>query len=957
MKPLLIYSLIFFFCISGGYAQRLIFDNIGVRSGLPSTEVYHVFQGPKGYIWIFTEYGIVKYDGAKFNHVCKNIPIEERCVYSVFQKKDGFLYFTNSKGNLYCVKDDRAYRIKGLDEAKKAILKDGLSILDLFVDNNNGLYFSTTYSTYYYPENKYSISGGLKENHIKDKKSRYFAYKKYPKKVMGGYIVDQNLVKYKGYFGKGDGSRVLVRKSGNKFYQVYRSNVVCLSNGKVIDRIDLKMDVISFEADEENHFWVGLLNGGLIELDQELNVVNHYFDRMTVSSIIFDNQCGLWVSTIENGIYHCKNIKMKSYKNVELMNTSISMIKSINGKLFVGTYKGNLFVKEGESFRSIPLKYSLHAITDIEYSSGQYVVGTTRNILLLDKHFKMLNYLPAASFGMSKIDEDRALIIFPTSLGMYHFKSGLCEKHNFDKGKTRGIVKNKQGEYFIISSNGILKMKDFRFELPKALRKLTVDNVTRLKLDPRDNLWICSKGSGLYCWTIDHRLIHYTNLPTNFVSDVGFTRNGFILIATNLGTFANRLKTINDDSWDMIFQEESIRNIVYEDNIFIGTKFGLNSIRTKELERKKQHYFYLKSVSNDGRPISFQENMMVNYNQNNLEFSYDILNYQSINNRVAYQLNGPVRLSETVEGTQVQLQNLSPGEYTLKVKPIMVNIRESDLSITTKIVVRPAFWQTWIFRIVLGVIIFSLIFLVFWLVNYRRNKHLAEVNQIENLLTEYRLTALKSQVNPHFMSNSLVAIQRLILENETDKAHQYIAKFSLLLRSLLEYSSRSSASIRNELNMIELYVELEQLRFNNQFVFEVQIGYDVDLDDTYMPALITQPFVENAIWHGLLPLDGKKEAKLMLSIQTSDNGILISVIDNGVGRGSNEGDNNHREFESRGTSLIIQRLENLNRLYNTTGGRVQYIDLTDENGQSNGTQVNIWLPNEILIQLSDGKDS
>lgn len=955
MRALLLIGAIFFLCGTRGYAQKLIFENIGVRSGLPSTEVYHVLQDTKGYIWVFTQYGIVKYDGSRFKHVCKNIPLKERTVYSVFLKKHGFLYFTNSKANVYCVKNDQAYKINGLEKATKDVVVRGNNILDLFVDNYNGLYFSSSSVTYYYPESSYSITGGLKDTHYKDETPRFFCKKRYANKRLNVVFIDRNRNKYPPLEKISGGSRVVIKKIGATFYEASQGTVAMLVNGKVQDKIVFKTDIIHFEVDKEKHLWIGLLNGGLYELDHNLKIVNHYFDLLTVSSMLFDDQNGLWVSTIENGIYHCKDIKMKSYRDIQHLNASISMIKTVNGKLFVGTYKGNLFVKEGTAFRQVPIKNSLHAITDMEYCSGQYFVGSTHNFWVLDNHYKLLHFLEGATFGISAADNDRAVVVFPVNIGNYNLKEHKLH-YPFKKGKTRCLAKNSRGEYFIISSHGILKMKDFKFEFPEELRKLKDENIIRIKIDRQDNVWFCSNGSGLYCWKTNHELIHYDNLPTNFVSDIDFSENGFAVISTNLGTFANQVKTIGDKTWNLIFKEESIRACIFENKLFIGTKFGLSSINTDELSRKEWYHFYLKSITNRGKLFKLRKELEFNYDQNNLDFNYDLLDYRISNSKLLYVLDGPAKQQDEIVGTQIQLQNLSPGEYTLKVKPILVNHKGPDLSVTTKFIIRPAFWQTWTFRIVVGVVVFSLIFLIFWLINYRRNKRLNEINRIENLLTEYRLTALKSQVNPHFMSNSLVAIQRLILENETDKANQYIAKFSLLLRSLLEYSSRSTATVRNELNMIELYVELEQLRFENQFVFEVKIGHDVDLDNTRMPALITQPFVENAIWHGLLPLDGKKEAKLVLSIQTSDNGILISVIDNGVGRNTNKEEKTHGEFESRGTSLIIQRLENLNRLYFTTGGRVEYIDLKDNNDQPVGTQVNIWLPNEILTQLYDGKN-
>ena len=199
------------------------------------------------------------------------------------------------------------------------------------------------------------------------------------------------------------------------------------------------------------------------------------------------------------------------------------------------------------------------------------------------------------------------------------------------------------------------------------------------------------------------------------------------------------------------------------------------------------------------------------------------------------------------------------------------------------------------------------------------------------------------------MSNSLVAIQHLILERETDKANLYIAKFSLLLRSLLDYSSKSSAALKDELNMIELYVELEQLRFSHQFTFDLELDPKLNVEEIHIPALITQPFVENAIWHGLLPLKGKRKPKLTLKVTQETDGITISIIDNGVGRSQKT---KSGERESRGTKLIVQRIESLNQLYQISGGKIEFFDLVNKEGNPMGTRVVITLPNLMLRELA-----
>ncbi|MNE02607.1 Sensor histidine kinase YpdA [compost metagenome] len=234
---------------------------------------------------------------------------------------------------------------------------------------------------------------------------------------------------------------------------------------------------------------------------------------------------------------------------------------------------------------------------------------------------------------------------------------------------------------------------------------------------------------------------------------------------------------------------------------------------------------------------------------------------------MSYKLEGPSALQGVTEGTQIHLQNLNPGSYTLTTRPIVERIHGKDLELVTRFYIKPAFWQTTFFFVFVLICCFALTVFCSWLIMRRKRKREKEQMRIEKLLTEYQLTALKAQVDPHFMSNSLVAIQELILRKETSKANQYIARFSMLIRHLLNYSDQPVISLRNELKIMDLYIDLEQLRFNNRFVFIKVIDENIQTDQLYIPALITQSLIENAIWHGLLPLTEERTPTLTLSVQ------------------------------------------------------------------------------------------
>lgn len=239
-----------------------------------------------------------------------------------------------------------------------------------------------------------------------------------------------------------------------------------------------------------------------------------------------------------------------------------------------------------------------------------------------------------------------------------------------------------------------------------------------------------------------------------------------------------------------------------------------------------------------------------------------------------------------------------------------------------------------------AIILIFVIIIIILIVRSKKalSKQKAQLDLV-NKISELELKVVKSQMNPHFISNCMAAIQELILKGEVERASQYLAKFGFFMRKVLNYSDQNFISLRKELEMIRLYVELEQLRFKKNFEFIEIVSEEVDPDITLVPALITQPFIENAIWHGLLHLTTYSVAKLKISVFYKDNFTIIEIEDNGVGR------IHLRKIsdESKGTRLVTDKIEALNKLSNTSNYKLMILDIMDDNNINKGTRVIIQL--------------
>ncbi|HRG93197.1 MAG TPA: histidine kinase [Chitinophagaceae bacterium] len=226
------------------------------------------------------------------------------------------------------------------------------------------------------------------------------------------------------------------------------------------------------------------------------------------------------------------------------------------------------------------------------------------------------------------------------------------------------------------------------------------------------------------------------------------------------------------------------------------------------------------------------------------------------------------------------------------------------------------------------------------LIHYDKRNRNAEWQQLirEKEMVELEARALRAQMNPHFVFNCMNSIKSLIQDGESEKAVQYLTTFSKLIRNLFSQSDKNEITLYDEIETCRHYLQLEAMRFDAGFNYSIEIDEDIDLKSVLIPALIIQPFIENAIWHGLVPRGGGGE--LMIKIQLKGRNIDIVIDDNGIGR---EASKHHKSnlnavHQSKGINLTQSRLLLYNSLQKGKAG-LQYTDKLDSQGSSAGTKV------------------
>lgn len=334
-------------------------------------------------------------------------------------------------------------------------------------------------------------------------------------------------------------------------------------------------------------------------------------------------------------------------------------------------------------------------------------------------------------------------------------------------------------------------------------------------------------------------------------------------------------------------------------------------------------------------------------NYGSLTFYYSALEYLHPKKcKYRYRLRGSNEYKSFEGAQQLQVrypQELAPGNYTFEVQ---VSTEEGKWSNSAKIqlVIKSHWTQSNIFKGLLTLLFFALAtFLIYQRIQRIREKD-AEAARIQNEVTELKSKSLRAQMNPHFIFNALNSVQDFILDQNFRESARYLTKFSRLIRLILDHSETQFVILGKEIELISYYIDMEMLRFNDKFTYSITLDEKIEKDNLLIPSMIIQPYIENAIWHGLMHKQTDGELSIRFGL-LPNNLIECVIIDNGIGREASMEMNKNRikRHQSRGMDITKQQIELLKQQNKAEIG-VQIVDLKNEGNVGIGTKVIIHFP-------------
>ena len=378
-----------------------------------------------------------------------------------------------------------------------------------------------------------------------------------------------------------------------------------------------------------------------------------------------------------------------------------------------------------------------------------------------------------------------------------------------------------------------------------------------------------------------------------------------------------------------------------KDSIWVATSSGLNHLEIPKTDTFPEIPLHFDKIRIGYVDTTYQDFYQLNHNQNSIFLEFAGISYLTMGNLFyKYRLKGLDSTWHISQSHEVEYAWLPPGEYEFEVDVSSAGKYWQNNIKSIKFDIQPALWnRLWFQLLVGGSSLLMLFLLVTWRIKTARAKE-----RLRMLAEESKHTALRAQMNPHFIFNALNSIQRFIALNDQTAALMHLTKFSRMVRMVLEHSQHSEITLAEELTALRFYLDLELLRFGERFSYTIKVDPEIDEGDILLPPMLIQPVIENAIWHGLMPKIGK--GSLLISLKKEKEQLLIEVEDDGVGfqKPSDYSIENKPKHTSRGVENIQERLKILTLRFPGTPATIQVINLKGPAGNPTGTKVKISLP-------------
>lgn len=938
----------FFFLNLNCFAQQPSYFLLG-ENQFEGVQIYDVIQDDSMNYWIATDNGIYKYDSYSFTRVECN-GAQALSAFGFVKNNTGTIYCYNLNNQILQIKNGECslfYELKAKERSSDIYLsittQNELLILTktalLFSEDGKQISIPKIRPNYYgFP---FQTNSGQTISHIANSDS-VLVYENRKIKIVelqnkSGQI--NGVLKFFSLSGK----TFAISTAGKEIYAFDETNYsITLQSPTELQKNPESLRIYN----ENNQVWIAGVISGVRVLSENgsLNLSEKYYQQYLISDVYQDMEGNLLVSTFNHGILVIPNVSIPDVLSLPDNYSPVSIHTDNELGMLMGTLTGQLLSFKDGTYTTLsnsgsrPLQ-SVYSWTNFPFvlfddgnikalhkTSGEIIqltMGSLKDATLVDGN----TFYLAMNRGVCKVVVDGgnkfecqiietlrqrcyAIAFSPTDNNIYVATAAGVKVMSPD-GKVNDLQWNNKtvfandivfndGSVYLATKDGVIGCSygKANFLIPTIVQDKTVEI---LKMEIQNNRISCITPSGF----------------------VVFDMKGNVLIQLNRmhGFSTNRIYDFENSGNEIwICHSKGIQNIITE-NLLVPISKPLINIRSVNVNDREIGSLLQKGdYTSEERKFKFLFSSPTLRNKENIRYHYKLTGYDDTWQTAEFSNH------------EVVYNALAPGNYTFLLKAENRGVFSDPVQYSFSIAY-PLYLRWWFILICGGVFIFTVVFLYRYQLNIQRRKA-----RIINELNLSKLTAIQSQMNPHFIFNSLNSIQDLVLKGDVDNSYSFITKFSNLIRRTLTYSDREFIEFEQEIKLLELYLSLEKLRFGDELNFEID---SENIEDILIPPMLIQPFIENALIHGLLHREGEKKMSIRFELGET---LKCIIEDNGVGRArAKEIKTRQRsEHESFSGNAIKKRFSILSYRFKEELG-FKYEDLM-ENGLPSGTRVTLSIP-------------
>lgn len=945
-----------------GIAQFYPSKNITTLNGLSNNSVNTIYKDSRGLVWVGTQNGVNVFQGNSIINLKKNDGLAHQTCWDIAEDSNHNMWFASFGGGLSCF-DGNKFKVFNTQNGlvnnfirkvyafKNKIFvgsSNGLSLIDInthkifnFYNTDkkesfqvmdffkyNGDVYCTTYRSGVF---KVDI-GKPKLTFLSKNKECVLSAVQY-----GDYV-----------YSGGDLFGTTVNKSLVADYLKNNKPLQSFGNTFFWKFIKDKKGTLYGGADG-----VKFPTGGIFKIgDYQLHNMNKFFnvESHSVWGLEYDKALDrLYIGTLDHGMYQVSLNQHLLYFDRSHFNRQKLEVKEINhfnsnklilhseGLLEISTKDVLQFSIEKNTFYQYMKSYHISnhinpipTIDQIEFrhlkiNDDKIIVTTSVGLFWMNQIGKVIDYIPLNSGAIYFISPTKILYHIPyrTVNVLTKTKSTISETA-FDlnnKNNPRDIVEiiKIKSAYFLISRfYGLYKYENGKFISYANSGIWKEKELLHLTKNKHNNIIVSNTGGDVFVLDVTKKLkiIQKIDHAELYGSSISFLESfkDYIVIGTEKGVNLYR-----DGKIQLVDQEQGIKNTIFTsahiltNNLIIGTQNGYYTLDIARYTSapKIKHQVKISNIEVNFKPIENRNfkwfsyansQILLPYDQNTISISFYPENHP-YPNKLTYRykligLNSKDWSNCDTNGS-INIPYLPSGNFMLRLElkdKFSGNTYSQDL---IQVVITPPFWKTWWF--ISGLVV--LISIVIYLVYKKRISYIQKKADNQNRLVETKMEALQSQMNPHFIFNAINSIQFYIIKKNTDDAMMFLGEFSKIIRNTLNNSSKLKISLQEEIDFLNSYIILENMRFDNRVLFQIQVDKSIDISKIQVPPMLLQPFIENVFAHAFNETIANPTLGIYFSLMAGS--LICEIIDNGVGMGQSS---SNKLFESKGIKLVKERI-------------------------------------------------